>query len=103
MNKKQKEAKRKNAQAHQKKVRELGAQRENALIARRKELGKRELFKAERVIVEAPKPATDPVSDVFEKFFAEKLKQGSGLPLTADLVTLMKMTDPRLCSTCNPK
>lgn len=102
MNKKQREAKRKNAQAHQKKVKDLSVQREQDRAARGP-ITERQLFKADRVIVEAPKPTTDPVSDVFGKFFAEHFKQGSGLPLTPELETLMKMSGPRLHSTCNSK
>lgn len=77
MNKKQKEAKRKNAQAHQKKSKELSVQRENALTIRREVLPERRLFKADRVITEAPESPLDPlvVDDVFGKFFAEKLKE----------------------------
>lgn len=90
MNKKQREAKRKNAQAHQKKVKDLAVQRiENRKD--RKQLITRELFKADRVIVEIPKA---PVSDVFEEFFAKHLEQGSGVPMTPELVSLMRMTSP---------
>jgi len=90
MNKKQREAKRKNAQAHQKKVKDLAVQRiENRKD--RKQLITRELFKADRVIVEIPKA---PVSDVFEEFFAKHLEQGSGIPMTPELVSLMRVTSP---------
>lgn len=90
MNKKQREAKRKNAQAHQKKVKDLAVQRIEARKDR-KQLITRELFKADRVIVEIPKA---PVSDVFEEFFAKHLEQGSGVPMTSELVSLMRMTSP---------
>lgn len=93
MNKKQREAKRKNAQAHQKKVKDLAVQRIETRKDRkdRKQLITRELFKADRVIVEIPKA---PVSDVFEEFFAKHLEQGSGVPMTSELVSLMRMTSP---------
>lgn len=93
MNKKQREAKRKNAQAHQKKVKELDVLRSQNRVDR-KQLITRELFKADRVIVEAPKPSTDPLSDVFGEFFAKHLEHGSGIPMTPGLGNLIQMTNP---------
>lgn len=94
MNKKQREAKRKNAQAHQKKSKELSVQRENALTIRREVLPERRLFKADRVIVESPKPLVDEPSDVFEEFFARHLEQGSEISMTSGLGSLVGMGRP---------
>lgn len=93
MNKKQREAKRKNAQAHQKKVKDLAVQRiENRKD--RKQLITRELFKADRVVAEIPTLQVDPLSDVFGEFFAKHLEQGSRIPMTPELVSLMRVTSP---------
>lgn len=92
MNKKQREAKRKNAKAHQKKVKDLAVQRiENRKD--HKQLITRELFKADRVVVEIPTLPVDPLSDVFGEFFAKHLEQGSGIPMTPELGSLIKMTN----------
>jgi hypothetical protein len=72
MNKKQKEAKRKNAQAHLKKVKDLVIQREEARAARGPI--QRSLPKAEHVAYHPPAPLADQVEDVFAEFFAKKLK-----------------------------
>lgn len=93
MNKKQREAKRKNAQAHQKKVKELDVLWSQNRVDR-KQLITRELFKADRVIAEVPKPLAEPVSDVFEEFFARHLEQGSGIPMTPELDRLIRSTNP---------
>ena len=94
MNKKHREAKRKKAQAHQKKVKALSVQRENALAGRRELLPERRLFKADRVIDEAPKPPINSLNDVFGEFFAKHFKEGSGIPLTPGLESLMGMGRP---------
>lgn len=93
MNKKQREAKRKNAQAHQKKVKELDVLRLQSRTER-KQLLTRELFKADRVIVEAPTPTGVAGFDVLEEFFAKHLGEGSGIPMTPELGSLMRMTSP---------
>lgn len=102
MNKKQKEAKRKNAQAHQKKVKDLTVQREEARVARGP-IPERRLYKAEHVVHHAPPAPVDSVvlaADVFEQFFAEKLKDGvSGVPDRA-VKEFLTVTSPYPCPVC---
>lgn len=95
MNKKQKEAKRKNAQAHQKKVRELDVLRKEARVARGT-FG-RTLPEARHVVYHPPAAPADrfaQIADVFGEFFAEKLEHGSGIPMTPELGSLIQMTNP---------
>jgi len=93
MNKKQKEAKRKNAQAHQKKVKDLVVQR----LQKRAECGERlitrELFKPSLAIAEIPTLTVDPLSDVFGEFFAKQLEYGAGFPTTPGLGNLIQMAN----------
>lgn len=82
MNKKQRDAKRKNAQSHQKKSKELNVQRENALTLRWV------------ATTESPKPPPNETSDVFEEFFARHLEQGSEISMTSGLGSLVGMGRP---------
>lgn len=92
MNKKQREAKRKNAQAHQKKVKDLAVQRIESRQDR-KQLIARELFKPGLAIAEIPTLTVDPLSDVFGEFFAKQLEYGAGFPTTPGLVSLVQITN----------
>lgn len=92
MNKKQREAKRKNAQAHQKKVKDLAVQRIESRQDR-KQLIARELFKPDLAIAEIPTLTVDPLSDVFGEFFAKQLEYGAGFPTTPGLGSLVQITN----------
>ena len=106
MNKKQREAKRKNAQNHQKKIKVANARWSTSRL-NHKTLTSSDLINAEQVInsavVETSNPPNNSPEDVFAKFFDGILRQGSGLPLTPELVDLMKTTHPRFCTNCASK
>lgn len=94
MNKKQREAKRKNAQAHQKKVKELDVLRKEARAAR-PPMTERRL---------SPATPVDPVTqtaDVFEQFFAEKLKAGEmGVISSGTVKEFLTIATPYPCKIC---
>lgn len=98
MNKKQREAKRKNAQNHQKKIKAVNARWSKARL-NYKTLTASHLVNAEQVINSAFAKTSNPLinlpEDVFVKFFNGILRRGSGLPLTPELIDLMKTTHPR--------
>lgn len=102
MNKKQKEAKRKNAQAHQRKVKDLAIQRAEARAARGPI--ERRLPKAAHVVYHPPAPLVDPVAqaaDVFAQFFAEKLKDGGMNVISSGTVKeFLTIATPYPCKIC---